>query len=135
MSADYVGFYGLRANKPLLLQADIKPDIMITISEENEYITLINTFTVAPENQQQLIDLLTLATEESVRKITGFISASLHRSLDGTKVTMYAQWRSMEDYQNMRNNPQASPYLEQALKIAGFAPGMYEVVKTFLPAV
>lgn len=108
---------------------------MITISEENEYITLINTFTVAPENQQQLIDLLTLATEESVRKITGFISASLHRSLDGTKVTMYAQWRSMEDYQNMRNNPQASPYLEQALKIAGFAPGMYEVVKTFLPAV
>jgi len=31
----------------------------------------------------------------------------------------------------MRNNPTASPYLEQALKIATFAPGMYEVVKTF----
>ena len=46
---------------------------------------------------------------------------------------MYAQWRSIEDYQNMRNNSTASPYLEEALKIARFDPGMYEVVETFLP--
>jgi hypothetical protein len=31
-----------------------------------------------------------------VRHAAGFISARLHRSLDGTKVTMYAQWRSVE---------------------------------------
>jgi hypothetical protein len=31
----------------------------------------------------------------------------------------------------MRNNPQASPHLEQALEIASFNPGMYEVVKIF----
>jgi len=105
---------------------------MPNISVQNNYITLINVFTVDPPNQQKLIDLLTLATEESVTKITGFVSASLHKSLDGTKVTMYAQWRSAEDYQNMRNNPTASPYLEEALKIARFEPGMYEVVKTFV---
>lgn len=108
---------------------------MTTISVENNYLTLINVFTVAPANQQKLVDLLILATEESVVKITGFISSSLHKSLDGTKVTMYAQWRSAEDYQNMRNNPTASPYLEEALKIATFEPGMYSVVKTFLPVV
>jgi hypothetical protein len=39
----------------------------------------------------------------------------------------------MEDYQAMRNNPEASPYLQQALEIAKFERGMYEVVKTFLP--
>lgn len=105
---------------------------MTNISVENNYLTLINVFTVAPENQQKLVDLLILATEESVVKITGFISSSLHKSLDGTKVTMYAQWRSAEDYQNMRNNPTASPYLEEALKIATFKPAMYSVVKTFL---
>jgi quinol monooxygenase YgiN len=104
---------------------------MTNIAVENNYLTLINVFTVKPENQQELVDLLILATEESVTKITGFISSSLHKSLDGTKVTMYAQWKSAEDYQNMRNNPSASPYLEQALKIATFEPGMYEVVKTF----
>ncbi len=108
---------------------------MTSISVENNYLTLINVFTVAPENQKKLVDLLILATEESVVKITGFISSSLHKSLDGTKVTMYAQWRSIEDYQNMRNNPTASPYLEEALKIATFEPGMYKVVKTFLPAI
>jgi len=106
---------------------------MTTISVENNFLTLINVFIVDPSNQQKLIELLTLATDSSVKKITGFISANLHKSIDGTKVIMYAQWRSVEDYQNMRNNPVASPYLEQALEIAKFEPGMYEVVKTFLP--
>ncbi len=90
-------------------------------------------FTVDPVNQQKLVSLLALATESTVQNIAGFISASLHRSLDGTKVTMYAQWRSVEDYQNMRNNATASPYLEEALTFAQFDPGMYEVVETFLP--
>jgi len=106
---------------------------MTTISPENNYLTLINIFKVDQANQDKLVELLTLATEKNVRKIQGFISASLHRSIDGTKVTMYAQWKSMEDYQNMRNNPVASPYLEQALEFATFEPGMYEVVATFLP--
>jgi len=105
---------------------------MTTISKEAGLLTLINVFKVEPANQQKLINLLTLATSGSVRKIPGFISASLHRSIDGTKVTMYAQWESITHYQNMRNNSTASPYLEEALKIAKFEPGMYEVVETFL---
>jgi len=96
-------------------------------------VTLINVFTVQPERQLQLIELLTKATEESVRHAPGFISARLHRSLDGTKVTMYAQWRSDEDYQAMRKDPAPLPYLTQALEIAKFEPGMYEVVQSFLP--
>jgi quinol monooxygenase YgiN len=106
---------------------------MTTISKQNKILTLINVFTVEPINQQKLVDLLILATQSSVRKIKGFISSSLHRSLDGKKVTMYAQWQSVEDYQAMRNNPEASPYLDQALDIANFESGMYEVVETFLP--
>jgi quinol monooxygenase YgiN len=53
-------------------------------------------FTVAPENQARLIDLLTRATESTVRHVPGFISATLHQSPDGAKVAMYAQWRSWE---------------------------------------
>jgi quinol monooxygenase YgiN len=104
---------------------------MTTISKEKKFITLINVFTVDPEKQQQLVDLLTQATESSVRHIPGFISASLHRSLDGAKVAMYAQWRSVEDYQAMRKNAAALPYMEQALTLAKFESGMYEVVETF----
>lgn len=106
---------------------------MITIAKGTGYVTLINVFTVQPENQQELIGLLTQATELSVRSKPGFISASLHRSLNGTKVTMYAQWRSAQDYQAMRDDPAPLPYLQRALAIAKFDPGMYEVVETFLP--
>ncbi|WP_195809214.1 antibiotic biosynthesis monooxygenase family protein [Hymenobacter polaris] len=107
---------------------------MPTITIKNQLLTLINVFTVEPAQQQRLVQLLALATAGSVRQVPGFVSASLHRSLDGRKVTMYAQWRSREDYERMRANPTASPYLEQALSFATFEPGMYEVVETFEPA-
>jgi quinol monooxygenase YgiN len=105
---------------------------MITIKKGTGVVTLINVFTVEPAKQLELISLLTRATDLSVRHVAGFISASLHRSLDGTKVTMYAQWRSIEDYQAMRQNPVVAPYLQQALSIAKFDPGMYEVAETFV---
>jgi heme-degrading monooxygenase HmoA len=69
-----------------------------------------------------------------VRNAPGFMSARLHRSLAGTKVTMYAQWRSNEDYQAMRKDPAPLPYLTQALEISTFEPGMYEVVQSFFPS-
>jgi quinol monooxygenase YgiN len=97
-------------------------------------INLINVFTVEPANQQRLIDLLTRATDGFVSGAPGFISSTLHRSLDGTKVTMYAQWRSVEDYEAMRQDPGPLPFLQEALTIATFEPGMYEVVRTFQPS-
>jgi quinol monooxygenase YgiN len=96
-------------------------------------ITLINVFTVDPANQQQLLDLLARTTVEFVRRAPGFISSTLHRSLDGSKVTMYAHWRSVEDYQAMRQDPGPLPLFEEALAIAKFEPGMYEIVQTFSP--
>ena len=107
---------------------------MPTISKESKLLTLINIFTVEPAEQRELVDLLIRATQTSVRHVTGFVSATLHRSLDGTKVAMYAQWRSIEDYQAMRRDPVASPYLDQALALATFEPGMYEVVEIFTRA-
>jgi quinol monooxygenase YgiN len=72
-------------------------------------ITLINVFTVDPTKQEELIDLLARATGASVRHAPGFISARLHRSLDGRKVTMYAQWESRDAYQAMREDPGPRP--------------------------
>ena len=107
---------------------------MTTPPTQDKPVTLINVFTVDPENQERLIELLTRATETSVRHAPGFISANLHRSIDGTKVTMVAQWRSAEDYQAMRNDPAPLPFLQEALTIAKFDPGMYHIARTFAPA-
>ena len=104
---------------------------MPTISKESNCVTLINVFTVDPKNQAQLVKLLIDATTTTIRHIDGFISATFHRSLDGTKVTAYAQWRSAEHYQAMRVNSRALPTMEQVLALATFDGGMYEVVDTF----
>jgi quinol monooxygenase YgiN len=86
-------------------------------------VVLINVFTVERGNQQRLVDLLVGATDGFVDRAPGFISAALHRSLDGTKVTMYAQWLSKEHYQAMRRDPGLDATFEAALKLtaAGIA--------------
>jgi hypothetical protein len=47
---------------------------------------------------------------------------------------MYAQWRSIEHYQAMRQDAGPLPFLQEALTIAKFEPGIYEVARTFAPA-
>ena len=104
---------------------------MTTITKDAKLVTLINVFTVEPASQQRLVDLLAKVTETSVRHAPGFVSSSLHRSLDGTKVTMYGQWRTMEDYEAMRRDPTPLPYLREVLSFSRLEPGAYEVVGVF----
>ena len=59
-------------------------------------VTLINVSNVAPEDQQRLVGVLVDATQRVMRYQQGFISANIHRILDGTRVTNYAQWQSRE---------------------------------------
>jgi hypothetical protein len=106
---------------------------MTTISKDAILVTFINVFTVAPADQSRLVELLAQVTDTYVRHARGFISSSLHRSLDGTKVTMYAQWQSLADYEAMREDPGPVPYLREALTMAKFEPGTYEVVESFAP--
>jgi quinol monooxygenase YgiN len=104
----------------------------MTISDNAKLVTFINVFTVEPANQQRLVDLLAHATVALVRHAPGFVSATLHRSLDRNKVTMYAQWQTVEDYEAMRNNPASRDHLQEALAIAKFEPGIYEIVESYL---
>lgn len=103
---------------------------MTTISKENKLVTLINVFTVEPAKQQQLVDLLIHATETAMRHVPGFITANIHRSLDGKKVINYAQWRRVADFAAMQKDPGAKPHMEKAAALARFEPGLYEVVDT-----
>jgi quinol monooxygenase YgiN len=100
-------------------------------ADDDTGVTLINVFTVAPADQQRLVSLLTQVTERFVARAPGFISATLHRSIDGRKVTMYAHWRSIEHYQAMRQDTAAQSFLEDALSFATFEPGVYTTERTF----
>ena len=105
-----------------------KENSVTTISTEQDVLTLVNVFTVAPEDQQRLLDVLVEATEGVMNKLPGFVSANLHKSLDGNRVTNYAQWRSREDFEAMLEHPDAGVHMSEAARIAvGFEPHLYEV--------
>jgi len=100
---------------------------MAIIDQRDNLFTLINVFTVTPEKQDMLVQLLIEATNKTMRHLPGFVSASIHRSLDNTRVVNYAQWRSKEDFEAMRPNPEAIPHMKAAAALASFDPITCEV--------
>ncbi len=101
---------------------------MATIEKGRQLMTLINVFTVKPEKQRELADLLVRATDETMKTLPGFVSASIHRSLDGTKVINYAQWRSKADFEALKEDPKAQAHMKAAAALASFEPIVCEVV-------
>ena len=99
-----------------------------TIQRDGKIATLINVFTVEPKNQQRLIDILREATEKVMSQQEGFISANIHKSLDGTRVVNYAQWKSKEAFEKMLKNPRAIIHMNDALSVAKSDGSLYEVV-------
>ncbi|KST66180.1 antibiotic biosynthesis monooxygenase family protein [Mastigocoleus testarum] len=77
---------------------------MPRINKNNSVITPIVIFSVEPERQQNLIDII-IDFLPDVEKQAGFVSASLHKSMDGEKVVNYAQWQSIKDYEGFLENP------------------------------
>ncbi len=103
---------------------------MTNISTENRVATLINVFTVEPENQQKLVDMLIEATEKTMKKLPGFVSANIHKSADGVRVVNYAQWRSRQDFEAMLKNAEATEHMKPIKEIAEFDAHLYEVVES-----
>jgi heme-degrading monooxygenase HmoA len=104
-------------------------DSMPRITTDKNLVTHINVFTVSPENQQKLVDLFVEANQSTIRKLPGYISNSYHKSLDGTRVTTYAQWRSQADFEAMlQNSDLASQFQAISQLVTGSEHHLYEVV-------
>ncbi len=92
------------------------------------YVILINTFTVDPERADDLLDVLSRATEGAMARQSGFVSANLHISQDKRHIANYAQWRSQADIDVMMANPAAREHMGEAARIAtSFKPIYYEL--------
>lgn len=103
---------------------------MPTIEAGKGVVTQVNVFTVAPENQQRLIDLL-IEAAHSVSDTPGWMSASIHRSADGTHVVNYAQCANYGAWEAVMLKLQAGGYLQRNKELAtSVAPGLYDVVWT-----
>lgn len=91
-------------------------------------ITQINVFTVPQGGQQALIDHLADAARFA-RDIPGWISVSLHRSEDGTRVVNYAQTDGHDAARRVIDRLREGGYLDhKGLGVAN--PGLYDVAFT-----
>lgn len=102
---------------------------MTTIQQGGDVFTLINVFTVTPEQQQPLIDVLADAGEHAMKQVPGFMSSNLHKSHDGRYVVNYVQWRSEADFEAMKHNPVAIPHMRASAELAdSYNPILCDVV-------
>ncbi len=79
---------------------------MPTIAKHNDVVTVIFSFAVEPERQQELVNMMIDALETTTKHQPGFVSASFHKSLDGVRVFNYAQWKTQAEYEAFAQSPQ-----------------------------
>ncbi|MFO7757174.1 MAG: antibiotic biosynthesis monooxygenase family protein [Roseovarius sp.] len=105
---------------------------MPQIAEAPGHQTVITTFEVTPGTCQDLTDLLTVAYRDVISHQPGFIAGALHVNDARTRIAIYSQWRSREDFQAMlRSDEMRARNREINGLCRTFEPVMYDVVGCF----
>jgi hypothetical protein len=92
-------------------------------------VTQINVFTVPQGGQQALIEFLAEASKFA-SSVPGWISASIHRSRDGTRVVNCAQSESLEAAERITCRLRDAGWLDRNSALGQAHPGLYDVVFT-----
>ena len=91
------------------------------------YATFINTFRCEPSDQEEVVRINVDIIERVASKFPGFISASVHRSVDGTLVVNYLQWQSAEHLAAMQSSSEFQAIARRFAGLIQFEPHQYEV--------
>lgn len=103
---------------------------MPIIESANGVITQINLFTVPEGGQRAMLDQLAKGVAIA-RQTPGWLSASLHRSLDGRGVVNYAQSETLEAALAVIARLKDAGMIDRNRAFGAAHPGLYEVVETF----
>jgi quinol monooxygenase YgiN len=101
--------------------------VMPKIIANRGVVTQINVFDARPGKEEALVALLK-ESAQSVRAVPGWMSASLHRSLDGKRVVNYAQCSDMAAWERVMAKLNAGGFIERNKALGVAHPGLYEVV-------
>jgi hypothetical protein len=97
-----------------------------------DHITLINVFTCPEVRQNELVAALEKATAEVFVHQPGFISGSIHASLDRTRVVNYVQWARVEDFDATGLVPDVQSHMARVMAIAESAdPRLFTVAAVY----
>jgi heme-degrading monooxygenase HmoA len=83
-----------------------------TIRVDSAVTTLVNVFTVEPDNQPKVLALLQEGSETMFSKMPGWISTNLLKSRGGRQVIVYSQWRDAKDIDAFRQDARLKSYFQ-----------------------
>lgn len=92
---------------------------------EDDPVVLINVYRCDAMRQAELMEHLNLMLQVQ-RDLDGFISATLHRGLNGKTAAVHSVWRSRDDWKVMARHPSIMARMEPIMGLATFEPNLYE---------
>src|SRR5205807_9423761 len=100
---------------------------MPRITKDNQTVTQVTFIEVEPEKQPEALSLMTERARFMERQ-PGFISISLHRSLDGRRIVNYVQWKNRDLLHSAHESPQFRKEWNHLDKVTDeIDPHLYEV--------
>jgi quinol monooxygenase YgiN len=84
----------------------ISAEVEIVVGER---ITHLAEFRMMPSNQAEMVQRTTAELDRAMSNSPGLISATFHRSLDGTRMFNYGQWESQEAFEAILKQPGFNP--------------------------
>lgn len=97
---------------PDSLQLEISASRSVSAEVEivtGDRITHLAEFRMMPSNQPEMVKRTTAELDRAMKDTPGLISATFHRSLDGTRMFNYGQWESKEAFEAILEQPGFNP--------------------------
>ena len=115
----------------LLLEVVISKSISAEVEiVTGERITHLAEFRMMPSNQPEMVKITSVEIERAMNSSPGLLSATFHRSLDGTRMFNYGQWESKEAFDAILKQPGFNPEKPYWENLARNEFHLYNVVHT-----
>lgn len=106
---------------------------MASIAIEPGGATIVHVFTVDLPDQPRLLAMLQAYVDEVIRRMPGFLGASVLRNLDGECGTVVSHWRTMADWEAMLRNAEARRRLNEILAFTKDRYLVHETAAVYAP--
>lgn len=97
---------------PDSLQLEVSASQSVSAEVEivvGDRVTHLAEFRMMPVNQPEMVKRTTAELDRAMNNSPGLVSASFHRSLDGTRMFNYGQWESKEAFEAILKQPGFNP--------------------------
>lgn len=105
-----IGFSEFFPSDSLVLEVSASKSVSAEVEiVQGDGITHLAEFRMIPANQPEMVKRTSAEVERAISNSPGLISATFHRSLDGTRMFNYGQWESKEAFEAILKQPGFNP--------------------------